>query len=82
MLNMRVLQEHIIMNDRDALKYKYKNYLILIVRTWNYGGGSFGRNFSVYINGQILATRCKVETAQRKAIAYINEQEEQKQPER
>lgn len=81
MLNMRILQEHLIMKDRDALKYKYNDYLILIVRTWNYGGSSIGRNFSVYVNGQILATRCKVETAQRKAIAYINEQEEQKQPE-
>lgn len=75
MLNMRILQECLVEKDRDCLLYKYNDYTISITRAWNYGGSSIGRYFSVYVNGEIVASRCKVETAQRKAIAYINERE-------
>lgn len=52
--------------------YKIDNHTIALLSIWSYGGGRDGHLVSVYVDGKMIATRCRRDTGLRKALETLN----------
>lgn len=59
-------------HENDYDRYIFNNHNIVLVPVWSFSGGRSTRLFTVIVDGEMIATRCKRDTAMRKIIALIN----------
>ena len=52
--------------------YKIDDHTIALLSVWSYGGGRDGHLVSIYVDGKMIATRCKRYTALKKALEVLN----------